>query len=128
MLYAIGGEGARQITDVPRSRRTFFSAKMRRLPRQEYERIVSALNEHFDGVKDVDVSSFIPGRDWRGSPYQPIYVACNENQQDAAFLFGLILWRVMVDRPDHWGFRSAKDSFGDREILGTVYFRIDEPE
>jgi hypothetical protein len=127
MLYAIGGEGTRQITDIPQSRRSFFNAMMRNLLRRDHERIVNALNEHFDCVKDVDVSSFVPGSDWTGSPYEAIYDACNQNQEHAAFFFGLILWSVMVGRPDHWGFQSAKGSFSDREILGTVYFRIDEP-
>jgi len=127
MLYAVDGDKEKKITDIPRARRAFFNAMMRNLSEDDYSKIVDVLNDHFDNVEEVEVSSFVPGSDWTNTPYEPIYYACNENVENAGFLFGLILWKVMIERPDHWGFISAVDRFEDKEIKGKIYFRIDKP-
>jgi len=127
VLYSIDGDNVKQITKIPRSRRAFYKAMMRNMSEEDYNKIVDALNDHFDNVEEVEVSSFVPGSEWTGTVYEPIYHACHENVENAGFLFGLILWRVMIERPDNWGFVSALDRFEDREIKGKIYFRIDKP-
>ncbi len=127
MLYALYGGNVKQITDIPRNRRAFFNTMIRNLSDDDYAKIIDALNKYFDEVEKVGVSSFVPGSDWTGTVYEPIYYACNENVEYSGYFFGLILWKVMIERPDYWGFDSAKGHFINREIRGTIYFRIDNP-
>jgi hypothetical protein len=128
MLYAIGEDGTvKQILSIPRSRRGFFDSKMRNLSQEDYQGIKEALAVRF-GNTEVACSSFIPGSDWTDTPYEPIYWACNENTEEAGFLFGLIVWRFVIEHEDSWGFVSAEESFPDRDIKGKVYFRINPPD
>jgi len=90
-----------------------------------YRRIHDDLNERFDG-REVDTSSWIPGSDWTGTAFQPIYQACGLNDESAALFFGLLVWQVVMDRrEDCWSFgRYEKDGI---PIRGMTYFRIDCP-
>ncbi|HEV2697130.1 MAG TPA: hypothetical protein VGU90_03990 [Terriglobales bacterium] len=53
-------------------------------------------------------SSFVPGPDWRGTPYQPIYDAMYERYgaepawNQSRLFFGLLVKDVIVHRPEHW--------------------------
>ena len=68
-------------------------------------------------------SSYIPGADWRGTPYQPIYVACGENFDHARFFYGLLVWEAVMNHGEEWVFiRQEIDS--DRP-LGLTYFHQD---
>ncbi|MCP6720512.1 MAG: hypothetical protein KJI72_04315 [Patescibacteria group bacterium] len=128
MLYSISGDAQmRQIISIPRRRQRFFTEKMENMTPEDYQRIRDTLSGHFED-KEVDCSSFVPGSVWTDTPYEPIYWACDENIEDAGYLFGLILWQFMIDHEDSWAFTSAEDSFPDRNIKGKVYFRIDQPE
>ncbi len=70
---------------------------------------------------DIHTSSWMPGEDWTGTPFEPIYeTACGQSFQKAGWCFGLILWELMMEREEAWCF--IKDP--DREILGTTYFRV----
>lgn len=128
MLYAMGKDGPKQMTDLPISRKDFFNKIMRKLSADNYNGIVKAINEHFDKIEEVSVSSFIPpGDDWTNTPYEPICKVCGGNRDQAAFLFGILVWKVIAERPDYWGFVAAKEHFPDREIKGKIYFRIEKP-
>jgi hypothetical protein len=73
----------------------------------------------------VDTSSWIPGADWTGTVFQPIYEACGEDENAAALFFGLLVWQVVMDREDCWSFgRYEKEGI---PIRGMTYFRIDCP-
>ena len=128
MLYAINGSQVKPMTDIPVKRRAFYNSIIANLAPSDLDKIKQVLNDYFDNyVEDVQVSSFVPGNNWEGTPYQQIYHACNENMEHSGFMFGLILWKVMIEREDHWGFTNAQDSFLDRDINGKVYFRINDP-
>lgn len=70
---------------------------------EAFQAIHQELDSRFDS-REVDTSSWIPGADWRGTPFQPIYVACHSHEEDAARFFGLIVWQVVMDRRDCWSF------------------------
>ncbi len=97
---------------------------MTRLARADFEQICDALNEYTDdqGRGEIATSSWIPGADWRSTPYQPIYEAVGRDWDLARFFFGLILWRVMMDRPETWAFGRYPRQQG--EIIGLTYFRV----
>jgi hypothetical protein len=89
-----------------------------------YGRIHAELDNRFEG-KEVDTSSWIPGTDWTGTVFDPIYHACGQNEVSAALFFGLLVWQVVMDRADCWSFgRYEKDGI---PIKGMTYFRIDCP-
>lgn len=95
-----------------------------RIDPHAYERVHDELDHRFD-VREVDTSSWIPGSDWTGTPFQPIFHACGEDETAAALFFGLLVWQVVMDREDCWSFgRYEKEGI---PIKGMTYFRIDCP-
>jgi hypothetical protein len=89
----------------------------------DYENVVEAINNFIDKVP-LDkpfVSSLIPGNNWAGTAYEPLYIACGQSKEKSGWFFGLIVWQVMINRPEDWMFKIA-DKEGD-EILGTTYWR-----
>ncbi len=89
-----------------------------------YRRIHDELNGRFDG-REVDTSSWIPGSDWTGTVFEPIYHACGLDEEAAARFFGLLVWQVVMDHNDCWSFgRYEKEGI---PIRGMTYFRIDCP-
>jgi hypothetical protein len=62
--------------------------------------------------------------DWRGTVFQPIYVACGLNEELAGMFYGNVWKKVIIDRPEHWiGIRSDP-TFPQRGITlqGKTYF------
>ena len=89
-----------------------------------YRRICDELNSRFD-AREVDTSSWIPGSDWTGTVWEPIYRACGEDHVTAGLFFGLIVWQVVMDREDCWSFgRYEKEGV---PIRGMTYFHINCP-
>lgn len=85
----------------------------------DYIKIMESLEKNLDRG-EVHVSSFIPGNDWTNTPYQPIYIACNEDEQHSAFFFGLLMWEAVMKHNDDWSFIK----YDDRNIKGMTYFKI----
>ena len=98
---------------------------MARLTTSDYEKIVEALCVKID-ASDINTSSWIPGNDWTGTVYEPIYHACRDNKTSSGLFFGLILFNLLLERKDAvWGFgRFEKDGI---PIRGTTYFIINNP-
>ena len=89
-----------------------------------YLRIHRELSGRFT-AREIDTSSWIPGKDWTGTVYDPIYWACGYDDVSAALFFGQIVWQVVMDMPDCWAF--GKYELDGVAIKGTTYFRIDCP-
>jgi len=123
MLYSV--PDLKQIETVPHTveyRR--WCTALDEVDPQAYQRIHHELQARFDG-REVDTSSWIPGSDWTGTVFQPIYEACGEDPSAAALFFGLLVWQVVMDREDCWSFgRYDKEGI---PIRGMTYFRIDCP-
>ena len=121
MLFAITSTGRRAIAEIPH--REAFELWTGRLSEEQLQVICAYLSRRVDG-SEVHTSSWIPGSDWTDTVFQPIYeVACGYDPDAAARCFGLILWHVMMERPENWSFgRYEKDGV---PIEGLTYFRID---
>lgn len=92
-----------------------------RLTAEEYATLQQALTDRISG-EEICTSSWIPGADWRGTPYQIIYEkACLEDEQHAAFFFGLALWDAVMRHEDDWCFGK----YGQNGIQGTTYFKVE---
>lgn len=73
--------------------------------------------------KDIETSSWIPGAEWKGTVYWPIFEkACSRNVDSAARFFGLIVWDVVMKHPDSWSF--GRYELDGTPIEGMTYFRI----
>jgi hypothetical protein len=118
MLYTIDKE---PIEYIPYTHN--YNLWRSRLTVAEYDAIVNELNGRVN-QGPIHTSSWIPGSDWTGTVFQPIYEkACNHNEDLSGRCFGLFLWVVMMERPEAWAFgRYEKDNI---PIRGLTYFRID---
>ena len=116
MLFDIDGN---KIMQIPH--RYDYDVWRSRLTHDELQAIQDELNQRVSGT-EVHTSSWIPGSDWTGTVYQPIYDAC-QDQESAAKFFGLFLWEVMMNREgEAWCFgRYEKDGI---PIEGLTYFRV----
>jgi hypothetical protein len=120
MLFTIEGNGSvRQVTSLPHE--ADFRLWRARLSDADYNAIIADLNCRVGG-KQIETSSWIPGADWRGTPFLPIWYACSQDFDASRKFFGLIVWQVMMDRPESWSF--GRYDVNGRQIEGMTYFRI----
>jgi hypothetical protein len=98
-----------------------FNLWKSRLTNQEFVNIVEKLNGLID-ADEIHTSSWMPGNNWEGTVYEPIYSkACNLDKKLSGLCFGLFVWYVFLQRSDEWYFgKFEKDGF---PINGMTYFR-----
>ena len=118
MLYAVDSQS--YVTTVPHS--SDFDTWRKRLSDGEYDALVAELRSRIE-CDEIHTSSWIPGADWTGTVFQPIYEkACGHNPEAAAKFFGLVLWSVLLEDGDVWGFgRYEKNGV---PIEGMTYFKL----
>lgn len=59
---------------------------------------------------------------WMGTVFEPIYHACGRNQTQAALFFGLIAYKVFMERPDAWA--CGRFQLNGKDIKSLTYFRV----
>lgn len=117
MLYSI--DTLKLIKDSPRQ--DFFDQCRCKLTDAEYDAIVLELNQRISG-DEVHTSSWMPGSDWSGTVFEPIYTkGCGGDKNASAKFFGLIVWRVFQDHIDKWSFARYPSS------KGMTYFKVTIP-
>ena len=104
----------------------FFDASKNWLSDDEYQAMINELNrviqEKLDNKEKVVVSSFIPGSDWSGTVWDPIYTkACGFDFDHSAQFFGLLVCQVLIDREETWYFIKQETA-----ARGMIYFRPQE--
>ena len=118
MLWSI--DSKEKITYIPHKQN--FDRWMRGLSSTDCARISEELKSRIHGA-EIHTSSWIPGDDWTGTVYEPIYLSCGEDPVASAKFFGLLLWKVMLDDESYWAFgRYEKDGI---PIEGLTYFRVE---
>jgi len=78
-----------------------FEERRKNLSDTDYNAIVDELNRVINSA-NCHTSSWIPGRNWKGTVYESIWHACNRNDKVAAMFYGQILNKVMIERSDAW--------------------------
>lgn len=121
MLFTIE---KKQIFDLPQNRRSDFKRWRSQITDSDYQTIKDELIKHIS-ADDVHTSSWIPGSNWHGTVFEPLYYACSGNETYAAFFFGLILFEVMIEHPDCWCF--GRFDFNGKSLHGLTYFKINQP-
>lgn len=102
-----------------------------RLTDIDFASITDRLNEIIDQTgygpeNEIVTSSWIPGSDWSETPFQPIYNALGDVEL-AAMFFGLILMKVVMDRPHPEVFGVGRYEKDGAPIKGMTYYRLGNP-
>src|SRR4051794_28296994 len=93
-----------------------FEGLRRRLTTGEFEAMVARVNELIDAAGgEIATAGWLPGSDWTGTPFEPIYAtAARSDQERAAKFFGQIVWFTIMGRPESWG--SGRYEVDGRDI------------
>lgn len=70
----------------------------------------------------IHTSGWMPGTNWMGTVSEPIYHACKKNQTQAALFFGLIVYKVFMERPEAWA--CGRFVLNGKNIKSLTYFRV----
>jgi hypothetical protein len=98
VLYSVASK--EYIDDGYIPHRASYDAWRKQLTPAEYDAIFDELDRRVS-KGDVHTSSWIPGANWMGTVFQPIYdKACHYDEEAAAKFYGLILWHVMLERDE----------------------------
>lgn len=72
---------------------------------------------------DIHTAGWMPGKDWNGTPFQPIYdKAARRDYGLAARCFGLMVWATFMKRPETW--TSGRFEKDGEPIGSRTYFRV----
>jgi hypothetical protein len=109
----------KSITKVPYEHE--YRSFMSRMTAGEIRAIKCALNDMIDG-DEIHTAGWMPGSDWTGTPFQPIYEkAARKSHSAAARCFGLMVWEVFMERLEKW--TSGRFEKDGEEIGSRTYFR-----
>lgn len=122
-LFYISGE-LQEVTRIPHD--TANRPVINRIPQNEYNAVIEELNRRIDAVVDspeeLITAGWIPGSDWTGTVWEPIYDAAHYDVERAGMVFGAIVFEVMMNREEDWSL--GKYQVDGRDIGSTTYFRI----
>ena len=85
-----------------------------------YQQIECTLNTKIN-EDEIHTAGWMPGHNWEGTPYYPLYIACNQNIQLAGMFFGLIVFKIFMERDDEW--YCGKFSKDGKEIGSMTYYK-----
>ncbi|MCB8838386.1 hypothetical protein [Aurantimonas sp. VKM B-3413] len=108
------------ITEVPFGKE--YRKWMARLTPAEVAAIKAELNAKIDGT-EIQTAGWMPGSDWRPTPFQAIYEkAARQNSDIAARCFGLMVWEIFMERPEKW--TSGRFENNGEPIGSRTYFQV----
>jgi hypothetical protein len=115
-------ETGRPITRIPYKAQ--FDALRRRLSDDEFDSMVARINALIDEAgAEIATAGWLPGSDWMGTPFAPIYTkAARGDFQRSALFFGQLVWYTVMHRPEDWA--SGRYQLDGRDIGSRTYFRL----
>jgi hypothetical protein len=115
-------ETGRTFGEVPFRRE--FDILRGRLSEADFDAMVARIDELIDaGGAEIATAGWLPGSDWTGTPFEPIFtVAARQDYQRSALFFGQLVWFVIMQRPEAWG--SGRYQVDGRDIGSRTYFRL----
>jgi hypothetical protein len=122
-LYNVGDDN-KALAPIPRMFARDFKHMQTALTKDEFKAIIGRINELInDAGGEIATAGWLPGRNWSGTPFDPIYQkAAGKNQSLAGKLFGLCVWYTVATRSDDW--MSGRYEKDGRDIGSRTYFRI----
>ena len=113
----INFENGKEVKDVwYKKEYDVWKDKLEKLDKKALENIKADIKKHLE-KNEVNVTSWMPGKKWEGTPYYPIYEAIGDVDA-AAMCFGLIVQECIIEDVNKWSFTKMED------IKGTAYFRL----
>lgn len=117
MLYSINAGSV--VKKLPHN--TQYRKWMLNISDYDYSAIIQELNNRIN-CDEIHTAGWMPGSIWTDTEFEPIYNACGKNYKKAALFFGLIVFKVFMDRDDYWGFgKYEKDGI---PIHSITYYRL----
>lgn len=108
-----------KVTQLPHS--NDFDRWRKNLTDDDYEKVVNEINRQVDD-NEINTAGWMPEHDWTGTVYEPLYIACGKSVSQAGQFFGLIVFKILMERTDAvWGFGRFEKN-GD-PIRSMTYFR-----
>ena len=104
--------------------RAQFDTLKSRLSSAEFDAMLEHINELIDASgAEIATASWLPGGDWTGTPFEPIYRKAAPGDSDrSAMFFGQLVWYAIMRRPDRWA--SGRYELDDKQIRSRTYFRL----
>lgn len=101
-----------------------FEALDSRLSGAEFEAMVTRINDLIDEAgSEIATAGWLPGSDWTGTPFEPIYTKAARGDFDrSAMFFGQLVWYAVMRRPERWG--SGRYQLDGKDIGSRTYFRL----
>lgn len=94
-----------------------FRKALASISEAEVDAVRAALDERIEGSR-IETSAWIPGSDWRGTPWQPIFDAGAKGSFElAALMFGLFVWEAFERHDADWF--TTKFSAGARRTVSA---------
>lgn len=117
MLYSV--DSMKYVTTLPHGKD--YDNWRNHISDADYDKVVDAINQLVD-ANEINTAGWMPGNNWDGTVYEPLYYACGKNQTQAGMFFGLIVFKTLMEREDKvWGFGRYSD------IKSMTYFVLDNP-
>lgn len=117
MIFSI--DTGKEIKKIPHEKE--FNLWRSRLTVAEFDAIVNKIDSLIDS-NEVHTASWMPGNNWSGTVYEPIYTkACNYDETLSGLCFGLFVWYVFQIRDDEW-YHGRFENNGI-PIKGMTYFK-----
>lgn len=114
MLFDIEGF---QITSIPH--KVDYDRWMNGITQDQHDKVIETIHKAIDG-KDIFNASFIPGAEWEGTPFMPLYEACDRDVTNAAYFYGILCWLAVQSHSDEWiCYKNSESNIG----RGWTYFR-----
>jgi len=101
-----------------------FDTLRGRLSEAEFDAMVTRVNELVDEAgSEIATAGWLPGSDWTGTPFEPIYTKAARGDFDrSAMFFGQLVWYTVMKRPERWG--SGRYQLDGKDIESRTYFRL----
>ena len=111
-----------QISRVPYP--SDFDRLRQHLTDAEFDTMVARINELIDDAGgEIATAGWLPGSDWTGTAFAPIYTKAARGYYDrSAMFFGQLVWYTIMNRPERWG--SGRYDLDGRQIGSRTYFRL----
>ena len=110
----------KEITNIPH--RKSFEAWKKNISEIDYRAIIDELNKRIDDNQEIHTAGWMPGHDWTGTVFYPIYLACKKDKSAAALFFGIIVFIVFMERTEKWSF--GRYNLNGMDIVSMTYFRL----
>lgn len=102
----------------------FYQAHCARMTTEELAAVRDYMNNHVIGQDQIFCTSWKGSQNWIDTPLMSLYHACDENEEHAGWLFGLMVWDILLkDRPDEvFSYGRYQERAGPP--IGLTYFRL----